>query len=810
MDFGTMRNRISSGHYTYIESFQKDIFLICDNAMKFNGKGTVYFRHARSIKDIAERILEDLKISGVSMEMDEPMTKQKNGGSGRFTEKHDSCMNTGSPSETRVDNLDDFSGYLFRTTGTFDGRRSQAFDENRRSTYTPSSAPFQGNDSLLTTISGDSACFVPTGYQMDFPYAKSLARFAADLGPSVWRIAAEKIRRALPPGLPFGPGWVGEREAPGAPGGIVLATSMKQQSQGQPNVQPTAKLLNENGAVTTPTTGNFPAIQPPKLDNQSHTQAGNSQENSESSIKLDHHSGMQASLQATVKPLNEVRSPMVFGNSLVHNGRSDRLDQQVLMQPAVQSFTRVHNSEVTRPPVQGGSLVNHEGTLKLDQLSGGAGNKTKFASQVNLNHPLSFQPEELGTFDDRVSNMDSITKGKEDRESKTKVNLPGSVPESAVIPVTNAGGLLYEGNPIKGGAYTSRAPQMDIVNSIRGTNGEAGLAGSTTQNQFDSRASTQLSRLHSLNESPSAEASSNAANSVKNNVFHHYENFHSSRGSVLPHNLNVPVQLPTGSSRVGLDVNLGDSMRSSSSHSQSTQGLTLPRNLNMPGQQACASQQPISNNHVGSRDASPVEPGLSKQAPSPRLERAMGERGRESGDGREKEIFNPASRTPTGSASLMPKKGFIPERGFMMHQLESRNGQGSDHDLASANIQSLDQLNRKQNANVGIVASSFPSGLPTSNGASRVREESRLPGWVPAQQLESIAGKGSLKMQGQVIRNSTELQEVSPGNVAKPQIMRLASKQLQGGQDPQIFGYGNQKHVTSLQHFLQQQQQQQN
>ena len=47
------------------------------------------------------------------------------------------------------------------------------------------------------------------GYpQQDFAYARSLARFSADLGPAIWQIAAEKIRKALPPGVPFGPGWI--------------------------------------------------------------------------------------------------------------------------------------------------------------------------------------------------------------------------------------------------------------------------------------------------------------------------------------------------------------------------------------------------------------------------------------------------------------------------------------------------------------------------------------------------------------------------------------------------------------------------
>lgn len=48
---------------------------------------------------------------------------------------------------------------------------------------------------------------------MKHSYARSLAHFAADLGPAVWKIAARKIRSVLPVGHAFGPGWV-EDEMP--------------------------------------------------------------------------------------------------------------------------------------------------------------------------------------------------------------------------------------------------------------------------------------------------------------------------------------------------------------------------------------------------------------------------------------------------------------------------------------------------------------------------------------------------------------------------------------------------------------------
>lgn len=52
------------------------------------------------------------------------------------------------------------------------------------------------------------------GFHIKHAYARSLARFAANLGPIGWAIAAEKIERVLPPGTKFGRGWIDDSEAP--------------------------------------------------------------------------------------------------------------------------------------------------------------------------------------------------------------------------------------------------------------------------------------------------------------------------------------------------------------------------------------------------------------------------------------------------------------------------------------------------------------------------------------------------------------------------------------------------------------------
>ncbi|KAI5387511.1 hypothetical protein KIW84_073572 [Lathyrus oleraceus] len=48
------------------------------------------------------------------------------------------------------------------------------------------------------------------GLHMKHSYARSLANFAADLGPFAWKVAARKISNVLPPGHEFGPGWVSD------------------------------------------------------------------------------------------------------------------------------------------------------------------------------------------------------------------------------------------------------------------------------------------------------------------------------------------------------------------------------------------------------------------------------------------------------------------------------------------------------------------------------------------------------------------------------------------------------------------------
>lgn len=94
------------------------------------------------------------------------------------------------------------------------GKKQFSSDENRRATYKqfhPST--FGHGASSLVTCNGNLKQLIGVGLYSEHGYARSLAQFAANLGPVVWKIASKKIEKALPSGVKFGSGWVGENEA---------------------------------------------------------------------------------------------------------------------------------------------------------------------------------------------------------------------------------------------------------------------------------------------------------------------------------------------------------------------------------------------------------------------------------------------------------------------------------------------------------------------------------------------------------------------------------------------------------------------
>ncbi|XP_071692243.1 uncharacterized protein [Rutidosis leptorrhynchoides] len=91
-------------------------------------------------------------------------------------------------------------------------RKPSILDENRRATYNIDLPPITNSDSVLSTFEGESKQLIPVGLHVDLSYARSLSRFAATLGSAAWKVASHTIEQALPEGVQFGRGWVGEYE----------------------------------------------------------------------------------------------------------------------------------------------------------------------------------------------------------------------------------------------------------------------------------------------------------------------------------------------------------------------------------------------------------------------------------------------------------------------------------------------------------------------------------------------------------------------------------------------------------------------
>ncbi|PKI68772.1 bromodomain-containing protein DDB_G0280777-like isoform X2 [Punica granatum] len=70
MDFATISAKLSRGEYTWLEDFEHDVFLVFSNAMLFNGSYTIYYRQARAIREVAQKLFAALRADAAKFEID--------------------------------------------------------------------------------------------------------------------------------------------------------------------------------------------------------------------------------------------------------------------------------------------------------------------------------------------------------------------------------------------------------------------------------------------------------------------------------------------------------------------------------------------------------------------------------------------------------------------------------------------------------------------------------------------------------------------------------------------------------------------
>ncbi|XP_062028553.1 uncharacterized protein LOC133744464 isoform X1 [Rosa rugosa] len=267
MDFGTVREKLDRGAYANLEQFEKDVFLISSNAMQYNAPDTIYFRQARSIQELAKKDFENLRQDNTG-DGGEPKPKVARRGRppGSKTMKKsidlapverlgpqyfsETTLPPGGETSSLSNSYNLRKGpasYKFRTADALNraphgslggdtnanwlselenefpasvlrsvlryGKKQFPVDENRRETYRQSLAS-EHEPSELTGLEGEWNQLMAVGVAAEeHGYARSMARFAANLGPVAWKIASKRIGSVLPIGVEFGPGWVGENES---------------------------------------------------------------------------------------------------------------------------------------------------------------------------------------------------------------------------------------------------------------------------------------------------------------------------------------------------------------------------------------------------------------------------------------------------------------------------------------------------------------------------------------------------------------------------------------------------------------------
>ncbi|XP_031114666.1 bromodomain-containing protein 9 [Ipomoea triloba] len=253
MDFATVRNKLRNGSYARLELFESDVLLICSNAMQYNAPDTIYYKQARSIQELATKKFQKLRSRAEHTEkevksdqkpkssavvkklikkpigrMQEPVGSDFSSGAtlanagGGIQSGSNACPGTsGRPGSIDwpiegnsflTDNLDKEELHSGKGPICRFGRKSALQDENRRATFTVSSQSASSSDSVFSTFEGERKDLIPVGLYADHSYARSLARFAATLGPIAWEFASRRIEQALPPAFKFGRGWIGEYE----------------------------------------------------------------------------------------------------------------------------------------------------------------------------------------------------------------------------------------------------------------------------------------------------------------------------------------------------------------------------------------------------------------------------------------------------------------------------------------------------------------------------------------------------------------------------------------------------------------------
>ncbi|GFP82765.1 bromodomain and phd finger-containing protein 3 [Phtheirospermum japonicum] len=249
MDFGTVRKKLNSGAYKSLQELEPKVVR---RGRPPNSKNQKKLPETPSPLNrgvglgLSSAAAEDKANGSSSYNLRKAPPLNRFRSSDIFVSSYGS-RNGANYSEWLVDWNDEFPANILRADMKY-GKKQFTVDETRRDTYRQFHPLSTANNSSNSI--GDMKRLVPVGLHEPLAYARSIARFAANLGPTAWKVASRKIESVLPAGTPYGPGWVGESEPHSQP----LSVSTEKQKS---STNSSAGDCNSNKLVTTPSTSDL-------------------------------------------------------------------------------------------------------------------------------------------------------------------------------------------------------------------------------------------------------------------------------------------------------------------------------------------------------------------------------------------------------------------------------------------------------------------------------------------------------------------------------------------------------------------------
>ncbi|XP_024627932.1 uncharacterized protein [Medicago truncatula] len=222
MDFGTMRAKLHEGMYKTLQQFEvevykhwscnHDVFLIFNNAMNFNPPGTIYFKQARVIGELAKKVFDVLRTDPEKFEIEFSETRQQVGKKNQrdFTDSTHVKSNKTIievPSHnvscsSHVTSSRKIAKTSFHDTSKHDHARDVEVHTGNKDIHICTSVAvdrhctyrrFYRDEPIVSTIYDDRLKLLEHVSQQDNGYKDSLMLFVKDLGPTAQNIAKRKL-----------------------------------------------------------------------------------------------------------------------------------------------------------------------------------------------------------------------------------------------------------------------------------------------------------------------------------------------------------------------------------------------------------------------------------------------------------------------------------------------------------------------------------------------------------------------------------------------------------------------------------------